>query len=501
MSKRTIELKGIIYSSIADCAKDYNLNPKLISNRLNSGWTTLEALEITTRRKSKPNRRQSIIIKVNGLNKEYTTIKDAAIEFKLDPKLVRARITQHGWSPEEALDIVKRKKRKAHNSKKVEFKFEDKSYSFESVSEAAHSMGLSEFLVFGRINNRGWTIEQALELSPPPEHSKTCYAYIYLITNTINDIKYVGQTLSSINDRLESHIKSASKHKPKNQHSLAHAITKYGRESFTIEQIDTAESLDELNRLERYWIKTLNTLYPTGYNLNRGGSGISQGQSIEVNSLKFPSISEAAREHGISQRLVSERLRSGWTIDQSFELVDAPDSHKYSGKTISVTDNGTSLKFLSIGELANHYKLPYSTVLQRLTKLKWSPEAAVDLVEPPRWCHPMHKFQITVDGNLLTFESKSRAAKHFGIQRWHTVTRRLKRGWTIEQALNLSPAPLNHNAPIKITININGRSIEYASQTKAAKSHGVCFKRVSARVKLGWSYEEALEIIPRNAST
>jgi len=256
-----------------------------------------------------------------------------------------------------------------------------------------------------------------------------------------------------------------------------------------------------LNQLERHWIKTIDTIYPNGYNLNRGGSGISKGQSIEVNGVKHPSISEAAREYNISERLVSDRLRYGWSIEQAFDLAVAPDSQKCIGKTISITHNGIFREFISIAELARYFNLPTARVMQRLVKLKWTPEAAVDLIPPPKRYSPKHKFKILVDGSWLTFESKKQAATHFGFKHWGIVDKRLKRRWNTEQALNLAPAPFNRFSPLKIKVKINGRSIEYSSQTEAAKANGVCFKRASARVKLGWSYEEALEIIPRQTKT
>lgn len=49
------------------------------------------------------------------------------------------------------------------------------------------------------------------------------------------------------------------------------AIQKYGKNNFVIEQIDSANNLQELNEKEVYWISKLNTLSPSGYNLTIGG--------------------------------------------------------------------------------------------------------------------------------------------------------------------------------------------------------------------------------------
>ena len=46
---------------------------------------------------------------------------------------------------------------------------------------------------------------------------------------------------------------------------FARAIRKYGKDSFIIEEIDTAQTQDELNQKEQYWIKFYNSV-EEGYN-------------------------------------------------------------------------------------------------------------------------------------------------------------------------------------------------------------------------------------------
>ncbi|KAF7777291.1 hypothetical protein PMAN_a2543 [Pseudoalteromonas marina] len=501
MAKQGIEVDGIAYSSISEASEQYHLNPKLIVGRLRSGWSIEEAFELAPRRKLEPNRRQSISVKVNGKLKSYSTIKDAADEYGIEPKLVRARLTNFNWTPEEALGIIERdSKRIAHNRKEVKFSINGVDYHFLSVTEAAKSQGLNEFLVFNRLNSRGWSIEQALELATPPAHTKKCYGYIYLIKNNINSKYYVGQTMSPVTERWKSHVGLASKGKTKSKHSLSAAILRYGADAFDITIIDHADSINELNKLERYWIKKLKTKYPDGYNLNRGGSGFSKGRSVVLENLTFPSVSEAARAYGFKYRLVADRLRYGWTLEQAFELAPAPETHKFAGRKFTIKDSGNMLTFNSVGELASSYNLPTARVLQRLVKLNWTPEQAVGLVEPPKWVHPMHSFQLEINGKTRRFKSKAEAAAFYGFDRWETIRKRLSRGWTLEQSLGLETPPINKHATKLIDVEINGNKVKYSSMSKAAEANGVCFKRVSARLKLGWSYEEALEIRPRSKS-
>lgn len=92
---------------------------------------------------------------------------------------------------------------------------------------------------------------------------------VYVITNKINNKKYVGQTIRSLDDRLKRHFNDA-----KNGDDLYfhRAILKYGNENFFIEELDTADTQKELNKKEIYWIGKLDT-YNNGYNSTLGGEG------------------------------------------------------------------------------------------------------------------------------------------------------------------------------------------------------------------------------------
>ena len=96
--------------------------------------------------------------------------------------------------------------------------------------------------------------------------------FIYKITNVINNKVYIGQVYNkSIEARFYRHVKEAS---PKNPIIVDRAIYKYGKENFIVEQIDTANSIEELNEKEKYWIRFYNSTDRNfGYNLTTGGDG------------------------------------------------------------------------------------------------------------------------------------------------------------------------------------------------------------------------------------
>mgnify|MGYP003113221052 CR=1 FL=1 len=101
-------------------------------------------------------------------------------------------------------------------------------------------------------------------------------AYVYSITNQINDNKYVGKT-SKPNpyDRWKEHIRNAQlKNLSDSLKTMAiiHAIRKYGAENFKFRVIEECTD-DKINERETYWIDKLDT-YNHGYNSTYGGEGI-----------------------------------------------------------------------------------------------------------------------------------------------------------------------------------------------------------------------------------
>jgi group I intron endonuclease len=96
---------------------------------------------------------------------------------------------------------------------------------------------------------------------------------IYCVTNKINGKQYIGQTIQSLADRWYHHTYYSNFR----NNYFHNAIKKYGKENFEIKQIDRALTIEELNEKEKYWIKTMNTIVPNGYNLTMGGRAETPG--------------------------------------------------------------------------------------------------------------------------------------------------------------------------------------------------------------------------------
>lgn len=92
---------------------------------------------------------------------------------------------------------------------------------------------------------------------------------IYHITNDVNDKLYVGQCSGTIDRRLLTHKRHA---RNKVNRCLYDAMNKYGVDRFSIHLIEEVPDRAADER-EKFWIATLNTMMPNGYNMTEGGGG------------------------------------------------------------------------------------------------------------------------------------------------------------------------------------------------------------------------------------
>ena len=99
---------------------------------------------------------------------------------------------------------------------------------------------------------------------------------VYMLTNTVTGLRYVGQTIQSMSKRMAQHAggKQFGRTRSGMPSRLQRSIRKHGWEAFTWEVLEKniahvpASILDER---ERYWIKEKQTLHPNGYNMDEGG--------------------------------------------------------------------------------------------------------------------------------------------------------------------------------------------------------------------------------------
>lgn len=183
--------------------------------------------------------------------------------------------------------------------------------------------------------------------------------FIYSLTNNINGKRYIGQTTRSVEWRWNQHRKHInSVHFP-----VYRALRKYGPESFTVEVLAVACSVDCLNYLEPLFIIAYNSLVPHGYNLDSGGKNnivhpdtaarMSAGKKGKPKSAEHRAKIGAAhrgRRIPIEQRARMSGTRRGRTVsvEEYLEIYKAKHSRKpkrtHCGKGHVLTDLDRTIK-------------------------------------------------------------------------------------------------------------------------------------------------------------
>lgn len=124
---------------------------------------------------------------------------------------------------------------------------------------------------------------------------------IYMITNKLNNKKYIGQTKREVSERLKEHLEIAY-HTKCNLH-LYNAMRKYGIENFEVTILKTNLPENKLDEWEIYYIGKYDTL-ENGYNNTAGGGGIRGYHHTQETKNK---ISKSVREN--PERYTKERAQ------------------------------------------------------------------------------------------------------------------------------------------------------------------------------------------------
>lgn len=107
--------------------------------------------------------------------------------------------------------------------------------------------------------------------------------YVYMITNLINDKKYIGQSINP-KKRFQSHCEYRKTNNKKYVSLISQAIQKYGKENFKLSILYFGE---DYNEKEKDFIQKYDTLTPNGYNIMEGGENppVLKGENSAIGVL------------------------------------------------------------------------------------------------------------------------------------------------------------------------------------------------------------------------
>jgi len=126
------------------------------------------------------------------------------------------------------------------------------------------------------------------------ENGNIIFGYIYMIKNKINNKLYIGQTARSLEKRKNEYKKSLNRDEIYNSH-LQNSFKKYGFDNFEFSVIDNAETMEELNEKEIYYIELYNsTDKKIGYNIEIGGrNSLPSDETLEKMSKAHKGIKQS----------------------------------------------------------------------------------------------------------------------------------------------------------------------------------------------------------------
>jgi hypothetical protein len=202
---------------------------------------------------------------------------------------------------------------------------------------------------------------------------------IYLITNSLDDKKYVGQSLShrknknkykpfGFEGRFKDHISEAICNTKKKQcNYLNNAIRAYGKDKFTVVLVKTCLP-SEMDLWEQYYIREYNTLYPNGYNLTVGGKVFKH--SIDYQN-KITNLNEPKKRGGCIERTDDTRKKMSSSLRKTFgnetvrkELMSRTQKQhadqkfqKFSDVTIDTSDINKYLRIINSTKLGQYVRV------------------------------------------------------------------------------------------------------------------------------------------------
>lgn len=156
-------------------------------------------------------------------------------------------------------------------------------------------------------------------------------AYIYVITNLINQKQYIGKTTKTIEQRWKTHIADSKRDNIKNR-PLYKAFAKYGINNFVIQELECCSAEEASNR-EQYWINKLNT-YHNGYNATLGGDSkhYYDYQKIAQKYLELQNQKETAKFFGCDAETVRKAC-----LDQNITIISSSEqSRKMQSKKVNM---------------------------------------------------------------------------------------------------------------------------------------------------------------------
>lgn len=151
---RPIVINGSVFRSVVAAAKAFGIDPRLASAHLRNGWTTEQVFGIEAP-KPRSEVTNGLAITLNGV--KYQSRAKAAAALGISPKIVHKRLTQFGWTLEQAFGLDAPPIRRSNSSKAVTIL----GITYPTIADACKAFGITQSAVNRRIS-LGMQLEEAI---------------------------------------------------------------------------------------------------------------------------------------------------------------------------------------------------------------------------------------------------------------------------------------------------------------------------------------------------
>lgn len=433
---KSIGCQGVNYGSVHELAERFGIHPSTVARRLRDGWSPEAAVGLQPKPK-----RKSHGTSVTYMETTYPHLKALADSLGIDAKTFRARLAR-GYSLEDA--VTGNMKPRVSGAADA-ITFEGKTYPSKDSLAKAHGITWS---IASRRLLRGWSMRQALGLDPAPP-------------------------------RFRDHEGHARDTKWKN----------------TRQSLVGVEPVPDAEGYKIYLITNLqNGKQYVGLTIGTLEDRLKQHFASARKGRKAP-LPNAIRKYGEDAFAISLIRSDACSYDelQEQEIQEIADrdtiKNGYNsaiGGAVGITKPITiqGKRYASHAQAAEHYGVDVSVFNLRVSRLKWTPEQAVG-IEERNW--KGKEVKVVVNG--AQYPSIRQASIALGKDFRKVYDRYSEKGWTLEQALDLAPPP----DTVKATgLELTAFGITYKSIAKAAEAHDINAESLRRRIVRGESPEEAI---------
>jgi hypothetical protein len=382
---------------------------------------------------------------------KFQSVRQAAARYGLKEATLHQRL-RNGWTPDQAVGNKKRPKQTPKgNSKPIVCH----GTSYHSRFALADAFGVNRIRTAKRLRS-GWTPKQAVGLEKPPPRFRDS-------GGAVRDHAWTSKQVT-----LDG--KAVPKTKVGFYRLYLLRDEKTGQEYIGI----TTNNLKA--RLRGHWGMVGRGRHSKLYNRMRKAKAEGRRADYTITQIR-----NDAKDFIELQTHEYEEIQRRDTVNNGLNTAAGGSL----GTSSSIEVDGEL--FPSQQAAADYYGVEAYNFNQRINKLGWTPEEAAGLSPDKQYGQ-----EIVVRGNK--FDSIRSACNHYQIK-YGTVWQRLKLGWSIEAAFGFETAPLKkvHNAKV-----LNSSIGMFTSIAEASSETGIGHSTISQRLRLGWSVDEALEVVPRS---